>query len=750
MNSCAEYIENVSMASSAVNLRLISNPCSIPVQTTHIQFQLYNSRMAEWTGLTIGKVRIEKYLAHGGMAEVYLGTHLTLDRPVAVKVMHSYVESDPDLISRFEREARAVAGLRHPNIVQIYDFDTYQNHPYIVMEYLKGPSLASYMRDLHKLGAKLTLNQIARLLKSLADGIDYAHSQGIIHRDIKPANIILHNKSGEYSPQMALPADTQAIITDFGLVRIANSENKTLSGVVSGTPAYMSPEQAQGNPVDNRTDIYSLSVVLYEMLAGRPPFDGDSTLGVILKHIAEPPPPIEDASPEVQAVINKALEKLPENRYQTAHDLLADFYQAIGMNAEAETIHALQARTPSPDSVFKKKPASRNSNLLWIGGGLLVCLCFGVFLASALGVSAFAFLPGLGGGAKGTPTEPASVVIIPNTTGTVDPNHSSHTDEGNFLGVLRFQGDLNQVTVNATLPDPASGNQYEAWLIDDNTETLTSLGILEKNETSGQYTLTYTDSDSRNLLGAYNRMEITLESNPDDSPNPAANVPFSSGVPEGALTHIRHLLFSFPGTPNGIGLTIGLVNTTEQIQEAADAMLAAYQSGNDAAMQANAEAIVNLIVGSKSPDHKDWDGDKKINDPGDGFGILFNGDQIGYVEGTITHAELSAKAADASANVKLHSEHVAISGRNVEEWATQLRDLAMRIAQSKSSEVAEADIRLAVSLAKQTHEGIDIDGNERIDPIPGEGGAVSAFEHAVYMADMQIMEGENQIPPPSS
>ena len=279
-------------------------------QTFSLQFSLYNLHMAEWIGQTIGKVRIDKYLARGGMAEVFLGTHLTLDRPVAVKVMHSFVENDPDLITRFQREAKAVAGLRHPNIVQVYDFDTHDGHPYLVMEYLKGPSLASLLRDLHKNGARLSLSQVAQLLKSLAAGIDYAHSQGIVHRDIKPANIILNNKSGDYSVDH-FPPDTECIITDFGLVRIANSTTHTASGVVSGTPAYMSPEQAQGNPVDHRSDTYSLGIVLYEMLAGRLPFDGDSTLGIILKHISEPPPPIDDVSPEIQRIINKALEKLP-------------------------------------------------------------------------------------------------------------------------------------------------------------------------------------------------------------------------------------------------------------------------------------------------------------------------------------------------------------------------------------------------------------------------------------------------------
>ena len=322
--------------------------------------------MPEWLGKTIGRVRIDKLLARGGMAEVYLGSHLTLDRPVAIKLLHSYIEEDPLLLERFQREAKVVAGLRHSNIVQIFDFDTTDGHPYIVMEYLKGPTLATYLRHMHQRKKRLPSHQVARLLKGLTAALDYAHGQGVIHRDVKPGNILLHNNTDDIPLDKPLTNDVEAVITDFGLVRIMNAATQTASGFISGTPAYMSPEQARGDQIDHRTDIYSLGVVLYEMLAGRVPFEADSTLTVLHMQIHTTPPSIPGIPAEVQAVIDRALLKNPADRYETSSQMAIDFYLSIGMNRQAETIRepypvrAEPIEVPAPpksEPIQKQEPA---------------------------------------------------------------------------------------------------------------------------------------------------------------------------------------------------------------------------------------------------------------------------------------------------------------------------------------------------------------------------------------------------------
>jgi serine/threonine protein kinase len=304
--------------------------------------------MPEWIGKTIGKVRIDKLLARGGMAEVYLGTHLALERPVAIKVLHSFIEEEPWLLERFHREAKVVAGLRHPNIVQLYDFDTTDGHPYIVMEYLSGPTLATYLRYLHQRKKRLPVDQVAGLLKGLTDALDYAHRQGVIHRDIKPGNIMLHNKRNEIPLDKPLTEDVEAILTDFGLVRVVNTASQTASGFLSGTPAYMSPEQARGDQIDQRTDLYSLGIVLYEMLAGRVPFEADNTVTILHMHIHTPPPPIPGIPAKIQAVLDRALAKNPADRYQTSQEMANDFYRSIGMTEQAEVVRDPYPLTPMP------------------------------------------------------------------------------------------------------------------------------------------------------------------------------------------------------------------------------------------------------------------------------------------------------------------------------------------------------------------------------------------------------------------
>ncbi len=258
------------------------------------------------------------------MAEVYSGRHESYGE-VAVKVMRGLLERDSDQLARFQREAEVIEELRHPNIVQMFDYAVIDETPYLVMEYIPGPSLAAYLKSLHDHGQQLPIGMVAQILQSMASALDYAHDKGLVHRDIKPANVLLRSQSEIVELNKPLPRDVQPVLTDFGLVRLLDSTMHTTAGSVSGTPTYMSPEQARGEKVDKRTDIYSLGIMLYEMLAGTVPFQADTTFGMLMKQINEPPPPIRGISADLQILLDRALAKDPAHRYQSAGDLAGEF-----------------------------------------------------------------------------------------------------------------------------------------------------------------------------------------------------------------------------------------------------------------------------------------------------------------------------------------------------------------------------------------------------------------------------------------
>src|SRR5690349_835080 len=314
--------------------------------------------MANWVGKRLGKVQIESLVARGGVAEIYVGTHITLDRKVAVKILRNLSEDNSDALLRFQREARVIAKLRHPNIVQVYDFDTIDNDPYLVMEYIEGPSLSKYLNGLHQKNGRLELPQVIRLMNAVAGALQYAHNNGIIHRDIKPGNILLTSPSGPILASKTIPQDFEPVLTDFGLVRFLDANRQTTTGQIAGTPAYMSPEQARGETTDGRTDVYSLGIVLYEVLAGHIPFDGETTMSVLLKQVTEPPPPIPGLAPAIQDVLSRALTKDVKDRFQTPLEFANAFSAALRLDAEPSTIQTTIQPNSFPEVVSVPKGTS--------------------------------------------------------------------------------------------------------------------------------------------------------------------------------------------------------------------------------------------------------------------------------------------------------------------------------------------------------------------------------------------------------
>jgi serine/threonine protein kinase len=270
-------------------------------------------------GRTLGKYRVLEPLGRGGMARVYRGYHPQLDRYVAIKVLRSDLVEEEEFLARFRREAQAVAALRHPNIVQVYDFDVEGESYYMVMELLEGDTLKARLSDYRVRGERMPLGEVVRVMLDVLDGLSYAHREGMIHRDIKPANVIL-TKHG------------QAVVADFGIAKIIGGTLHTASGALMGTLNYIAPEQGLEGKSDARSDIYSLGIVLYEILTGHTPFDADTPLAVLMKHLNDPlplPRQIDETIPEpFERVVLKALAKQPDDRYQSAEEMSQSIRQA--------------------------------------------------------------------------------------------------------------------------------------------------------------------------------------------------------------------------------------------------------------------------------------------------------------------------------------------------------------------------------------------------------------------------------------
>jgi len=285
--------------------------------------------MSDLIGKTLGKYQIVIRVGRGGMARVYKAYQASLDRYVALKVLHSHLAEEEDFVKRFEQEATAIAKLRHPNIVQVHDYDTQDELYFIVMEFVEGPTLKAELVERQKQNSEngenlFAIDEISRIMATLGDAIDYAHSKGMIHRDLKPGNIMFTTEG-------------EVLLTDFGLARMVYADRQTKTGALSGTPAYMSPEQVQGTRVDQRSDIYSLGVIAYELLTGRVPFEADTSYAIMSKHVTDsvPSPSSLNSSidSETEQVLLKALSKDPDDRFPSAGRfsvaLLESFGEAI-------------------------------------------------------------------------------------------------------------------------------------------------------------------------------------------------------------------------------------------------------------------------------------------------------------------------------------------------------------------------------------------------------------------------------------
>jgi tRNA A-37 threonylcarbamoyl transferase component Bud32 len=636
----------------------------------------------------LGPYRLVELVRRGGMATVYKAYQPSLNRFVAIKILEHH--HDRQLVERFKAEAQLVAQLQHPNILQVYDYGEQNGLLFLTTQYVEGGA------SLADLGKPMSLAAALALTERLLSALEYAHARGIVHRDVKPSNVLL-------------PAPDWPLLADFGIAKLLDhtGNDLTAAGQVIGTAAYMAPEQAAGELVDARTDLYAVGALLYELVTGQVPF-GTSPRSVVLARLtSEPPPPPRSLNPTIPAAVEpillRALAKRPDQRYHSARIMAADLERLAAQEGhliEGVTVAATQAA-----------PAAATRRPRW-----------------ALAALALVLLVVLGGAAVMAWRGGAPIGTTP-TAGRV-----AWRDK-----VLR--NDLVIVSAEG-LPPPEAGQVYAAWL--SGGKGGLALGVLKPGD-DGKLIVFYTSPDQVNLLGNYHRVSITKVPEAAAQTEPA-NVILTGALPKDPLVHLRHVLFRFDETPNKIGFAPGLRQEADTLLAHAHLLKKSYDAGRLEGAKRHAEHLIGIIEGADGEHIGDLDGDGQVENPGDGFGMLQNGQQVGYIAGMVGHAQLAAAAANATKDTKTHAASVQTIGATVQARVTDIRDRALRIGQASDLATTQQDVITILELATHTVEGVDSNGNGQVEPIPDEGGVMTAYEHAQLMADMWLAPADDQEP----
>lgn len=718
------------------------------------------------SGRRWGKYQVVERLGQGGMAEVYKAIQPGIERFVALKAMHPHLARTGDFMARFNREAKAIGRLQHNHIVRVIDFDVQDDTPFIVMEYMEGGSLHDYLAQRKLLPSPEALT----ILAQLADALAYAHRLGMLHRDLKPANVMFTNNSY-----------TNAVLTDFGLVQLAGDAKLTVSGTMLGTPAYMAPEVVRGDGGDARADIFSLGVMLYEMVTGRTPYTGDTPYAIMLKQANDPLPPPRSVNPAVPAAVEQliltALAKDPAARFQDVPALQAAIratLTAIGEADAASKVVVGPVPSAAPQRVPATSPPVRRRRWLTlvgaVGGVALMALVTSLVLfrfggtnqvAGALTAGPTAAPTGQAVATPPSPTPPAitssplpttapaviatatPVAEVPSPSFTAVPLAQTPTEsvaptavaarpapagslrfaDNQFVRAGDFVLEVDQVRL------PPAGSHYELWVISDDGQTLRNLGKLTVNNSQ----IALTGSTDENLL-RFRRVAISIEPDNDTDRGISAAIVWSGETSTVVAGPVRQLLVA--DALNDAGLL-----------PAADAQMAlAIQHGgllqealaakNFPSARIHAEHVVNILDGKDGNDFGDLDGDGQAQNPGDGVGVRVYLEQADEQVQSLLADNALAEAERSSAT------GLQTSLKNTLTAVAEAQETALKALAADSVAEMQPTVNDLTVVLQAGVDGTDADDNGVIDPLAQEGALRRAFVDGLALATVALFEPE--------
>ncbi len=675
------------------------------------------------TGRVLGKYKLTERLGQGGMAQVYKAVQPTIERPVAIKILHAHLAESGDFVTRFKREARGLGQLQHPHIVQVIDFDVEEDIYYMVVDYIPGRTLRDYLDEQGALAYSTALDITAQI----ADALDYAHKKGTIHRDIKPGNVIFKDEAANY-----------VVLTDFGIGRLIDDATMTMSGSIIGTPAYMSPEAVLGQRVDGRTDIYSLGIILYEMVTAHVPYAGNTPMSVIMKQVNEPlPSPLElrpDLPGDILHLIEKALAKNADDRFQTAGEFL-DAIRATQANlslpnsatyrtrfvpetgetsvtpvgklasvSPLPTAAGPTATGPMPSAADSASP-SRKRWPLFVAIGLVVLalLAGGIWFSNANtgrlaggGVAAVAT-----DSPTATVADPTPSVELSPTTATLAPTQTSaatsvappppttepiaegvpamlpgqmgslYLDDSETARAGSFTMQIDRVLL------PPAGSHYELWVQVAGGD-LRNLGTLPVTQNQ----ILFSGNLDQALVGPGSGIVISIEPDGMESlqaTSPGGTVAYIGQLPDTYAGEMQQLLVD---AGNGTGVMIGAQEQALLATQHAQFSLEALDANNLVEAKQHAEHVVNILDGESGQFFGDVNLDNQTQNPGDGFGVR------SYLTESTRHIQQAFNSVDPTTDREYYTGRAVAANRNSLDTLDEAIQTALRIIATDTADEA--------------------------------------------------------------
>ena len=672
--------------------------------------------------LNNGNYEVRELIGKGGMATVYLGYQKNVDRQVAIKVLSAQASMDAEFKERFELEAKTIARLQHPHILPLYDYGAEDDILYLVMAYLSGGTLENRIAR-----GEITLADIERILREIGGAIDYAHRQGIVHRDIKPANILFDGEG-------------HALLTDFGIVKLTERSAGLTGTNVVGTPAYMSPEQAQGMEISGATDIYALGVVAFQAITGKLPFNAPSVLQLMLQVVQEPIPNledfVEDIPPQLNSVLSRAMAKDPEARYSSAQEFADAFSDAISVITKVpilnrpvrrlENVTATEKLTSLPPKL--KTMIDPNTQTVIVQQGTNALILLGGFAIIAIALVALVVILMSNNntantldvtiGDNPTPRPTDAVRVIPQRPTVPTFGRVSYTTTNRLGDTANLRVDNLQVGGEGILV---------AWLINTAVETpIIKLGQLQL-DALGSATLRYVDENGLLLPSQYNAMLITRERN-GEATQPSDAVRYSARLPDGILQLVTELLITSPDGVRGGSLLAGI-----QLEARIAAQHAGLAAGASTAptMHLHAEHTINILKGETV----DYDGDGDGENPGRRIGIYNFADKIQVLLDMVIMDEHSTNGFITNA------EFIRVCLQNTRQRADQMINLELALLASDDVQAVKPQATLSSQVADELQNGLDLNENGDIEGFEGECGLAQIQIYALLLGTLDIVEG---------